>query len=35
MIQDVEYLGYKGNEKVIDDFFQQLFVCREKKLHSR
>lgn len=32
MIEDVEYLGYKGNEMVIKDFFQQLFVCREKKV---
>lgn len=32
MIEDVEYIGYKGNENVIKDFFQQLFVCREKKI---
>lgn len=32
MIEDTEYLGYTGNEKAIKAFFQQLFVCREKKV---
>lgn len=32
MIEDIEYLGFMGNETEIKDFFQQLFVCRETKV---
>lgn len=32
MIENTEYLKYNGNENEVKDFFQQLFVCREKKV---
>lgn len=32
MLQDTEYLKYKGNEEAVDEFFHGLVFFREKKV---
>ncbi len=32
MLQETEYLKYKGNEEAVEEFFHGLFFFREKKI---